>query len=133
MRRKSDAFGERVERFRAFFQQRAPFAPPGGGHALSLEQVGRGYAAQACSASLASTIACGQLRRQGKSVALPCPLPCAPQVSEAYPLLEGLHHGQASAAAQRRRACYHWLACSAGHRHQRAARCPARRWRAPNR
>lgn len=39
VRRKSDAFGEKVDAYRAFFLQKAPFAVPGGGD-LSLEQVG---------------------------------------------------------------------------------------------
>ena len=37
IRRKSDTFGERVEAFRRFFQQKAPFAVPGG--VLKLEHV----------------------------------------------------------------------------------------------
>lgn len=37
VRRKTDAFTEKVEKFRAFFLQRAPFAAPGG--QLSAEQV----------------------------------------------------------------------------------------------
>ena len=37
IRRKSDAFGEKVEEFRKFFQQKAPFAVPGG--ELKLEHV----------------------------------------------------------------------------------------------
>lgn len=36
MRRKSDAFGEKVDDHRAFFLQKAPFAVPSTG--LSLEQ-----------------------------------------------------------------------------------------------
>lgn len=42
IRRKSDAFGEKVEDFRKFFQQKAPFSVPGGELKLehvSLEQV----------------------------------------------------------------------------------------------
>ena len=37
IRRKSDAFGEKVEDFRKFFQQKAPFSVPGG--ELKLEHV----------------------------------------------------------------------------------------------
>ena len=37
IRRKSDAFGEKVEEFRKFFQQKAPFSVPGG--ELKLEHV----------------------------------------------------------------------------------------------
>ena len=37
IRRKSDAFGDRVEEFRAFFQKKAPFAVDGG--VLKLEMV----------------------------------------------------------------------------------------------
>lgn len=39
IRRKSDAFGEKVEDFRKFFQQKAPFSVPGG--ELKLEHVSR--------------------------------------------------------------------------------------------
>lgn len=38
VRRKSDAFGEKLEAYRAFFLQKAPFAVPDGGD-LSLEHV----------------------------------------------------------------------------------------------
>ena len=37
IRRKSDAFGEKVEEFRKFFQQKAPFSVPGA--ELKLEHV----------------------------------------------------------------------------------------------
>ena len=37
IRRKSDSFGEKVEEFRKFFQQKAPFSVPGG--ELKLEHV----------------------------------------------------------------------------------------------
>lgn len=46
IRRKSDAFNERVEDFRAFFQKKAPFAVTGG--ELKLEQVGGGRAPCGC-------------------------------------------------------------------------------------
>ena len=39
IRRKSDAFGEKVEDFRKFFQLKAPFSVPGG--ELKLEHVSR--------------------------------------------------------------------------------------------
>ena len=41
IRRKSDAFGERVDAFRKFFQRTAPFAVPGG--ELKLDQVKPAY------------------------------------------------------------------------------------------
>ena len=41
IRRKSDAFNERVEAFRKFFLQKAPFAVGGEGAELKLDQVGR--------------------------------------------------------------------------------------------
>eukprot|EP00891_Asterochloris_glomerata_P002883 jgi/Astpho2/2883/Aster-01037 len=41
IRRKSDAFGEKVEEFRKFFQQKAPFSVPGG--ELKLEHVQPSY------------------------------------------------------------------------------------------
>ena len=41
IRRKSDAFGEKVEDFRKFFQQKAPFSVPGG--ELKLEHVSLSY------------------------------------------------------------------------------------------
>ena len=45
VRRKSDAFAERVEAFRAFFLSRAPFGAPNGGTELTVEQV-RGWRAR---------------------------------------------------------------------------------------
>ncbi len=51
IRRMSDAFNEKVEAFRAFFQRRAPFTVSGG--ELKLEQVGRPCAAAVLSQSRA--------------------------------------------------------------------------------
>lgn len=101
VRRKSDAFGERVDAYRAFFLQKAPFAVPTTD--LSLEQVGdcracgRGRAGAGRVAGAAAGLSSSSSRSQKHRAPLSC---TGPLVSLGSIALHGAGHLRLQAAGR---------------------------------